>query len=59
MKGQDVKFVDDMRRNWMGGETNQTPVKILKDLPSQIRRLINIIDELDNENHLIKEESNG
>lgn len=46
MEKEDIDFVDKVRKEWFQAEGFKTPISLLKSIPSTIRRLINIIDKL-------------
>jgi hypothetical protein len=49
MNDEEKKFVDNIRDLWFSGKTENTPNDILSKIPLHIRKLVNIIDKLDNE----------
>ena len=59
MEDKEMVFVDTLRKEWFSGNTSITPTQIIKNIPSQMKQLINIIDKLNNENIELKEKTHG
>ena len=55
MERNDLEFVDLVRREWLQASSDKTLTQIVKEIPLTIRRLINIIDSLQNEVITLKE----
>lgn len=59
MKKEEIIFVDKVRSEWFLGNKEVSPAQLLKNIPLQMKQLINIIDKLNNENIELKEKIHG